>query len=368
MEAGIQLDIFIIIDVILLSMLLVVGIAIARLNNLFSVVMLFGVYSLLAAAWFVSLDAVDVAFTEAAVGAGIATVLMLGAMLLTSREADPTPPVRHWLSLLVVSCAGAALMYATLDMPVFGDPNSPANSYVRVEYMHRTITDISIPNVVTAILASFRGYDTFGEVVVVLVAGLGVMLILGIGATTRTRRGEVRENTDQEPALDTEPVAETSAVQTDEQTTACATENHHIVLQVVAKLLIPIIILYALYVHFHGDYGPGGGFQAGVIFASAVILYSLIFGMEETRRTLPPRLVQIGCSLGVLIYGGTGVVTMALGGKFLDYNVLSYNPVHGQHVGILLIELGVLVTVASVMLTIYYGFAGRYRELKDKSW
>ncbi|MCF6292028.1 MAG: Na(+)/H(+) antiporter subunit B [Robiginitomaculum sp.] len=355
------IDIFVIIDLILISMLLVVGISIVRLNNLFVIVMLYGVYSLLAATWFVSLDAVDVAFTEAAVGAGISTVLMLGAMLLTSREAKPTTPIRRWGSLLIVGVTGIALIYATFDMPAFGDPNSPANSYVGLMYLKATITDISIPNVVTAILASYRGFDTFGEVVVVLTAGLGVMLILGIDSR-RSRSGEVEDTGESAEDANEPPAVKETTKQIDAL-------NHHIVLQVVAKMLIPIIILYALYVHFHGDYGPGGGFQAGVIFASAIILYSLIFGMDQTRRAIPPKLVQFGSALGVLIYGGTGVITILMGGKFLDYNMLDQSDtIHAQHMGILMIEVGVLVTVASVMLSIYYGFAGRYRQLKDQNW
>jgi multicomponent Na+:H+ antiporter subunit B len=359
MEFDFSIDPFVVIDLIILSMLLVVGMALVRLNNLFAIVMLFGVYSLLAAIWFVSQDAVDVAFTEAAVGAGISTVLMLGAMLLTSRQAEPTKPLRRWTSLITVLATGFALLYATLDMPAFGDANSPANSYVGLLYMRHTITEIGMPNVVTAVLASYRGYDTFGETVVVLTAGLGVMLILGIGAV-RTRSGQ---KTEEETRREEQQAAQVESLQVQ------AVEDHHVVLQVIAKMLIPIIVLYALYVQFHGDFGPGGGFQAGVILASAVILYSLIFGMIETRRAIPPRLVQIGTAVGVLIYGGTGLVTMALGGKFLDYNVLSaHDPVHGQHLGIMFVEIGVLITVASVMLVIYYGFAGRYRELKDQDW
>ena len=147
--------------------------------------MLTGVYSLLSAAWFVSLDAVDVAFTEAAVGAGISTVLMLGAMLLTARESEPAGAKRHWAALAVVVAAGAALFFAIPDMPVYGDPNSPANSYVGMDYMTSTPNEIAVPNVVTAVLASYRGYDTFGETVVIFTAALGVMLLLGFGTGRR---------------------------------------------------------------------------------------------------------------------------------------------------------------------------------------
>jgi len=134
---------------------------------------------------------------------------------------------------------------------------------------------------------------------------------------------------------------------------------HHVVLRVVAKLLIPFILLFALYVQFHGDYGPGGGFQAGVIFASAFILYGLIFGLDAARKVAPPDVIRILIALGVLLYAGVGVASLLLGGNFLDYNVLADDPVQGQHLGILLIELGVGTTVAAVMITIFFYFAGR---------
>jgi len=137
----------------------------------------------------------------------------------------------------------------------------------------------------------------------------------------------------------------------------------HTILRVIAKTLIPLVLLFALYVQFHGDYGPGGGFQAGVIFAAGVILYALIFGLRAARRVFSPVLVQALMAVGVLIYAGTGVVTLLLGGAFLDYNVLdSHDPVHGQHLGLLLIELGVGITVFSVMLTVFYALAGRERR------
>ncbi len=177
-------------DYVLMAMLLAVGVAIVRVRNLFAVVMLMGVYSLLCAAWFVSLDAVDVAFTEAAVGAGISTVLMLAAMLLTARESEPTKPQRHWAALAVVVAAGAALLYAVPDMPVYGDAHSVANAYVGRDYLEQTPNDIAIPNVVTAVLASYRGFDTLGETMVIFTAGLGVMLLLGFGVRKRAPKGK----------------------------------------------------------------------------------------------------------------------------------------------------------------------------------
>jgi multicomponent Na+:H+ antiporter subunit B len=134
-----------------------------------------------------------------------------------------------------------------------------------------------------------------------------------------------------------------------------------VVLRVTAKLLIPFVLLFALYVQFHGDFGPGGGFQAGVILAAAVIFHALIFGLPTARRLVPEPVVEAMVALGVLLYAGVGLEGILLGGNFLDYFVLSHNPVSGQHLGIFLVELGVCVTVCGVMLMIFYLFAGRGR-------
>ena len=133
----------------------------------------------------------------------------------------------------------------------------------------------------------------------------------------------------------------------------------YLVLRVIVKLLVPQILLFALYVQFHGDFGPGGGFQAGVIFAAGIILYALISGLDTVRRVIPPTIVRVCMSLGVLLYAGVGVMTMFLGGAFLGYDVLAHVPVDGQHLGILLVELGVGLTVAGVMISIFYSIAGR---------
>lgn len=168
-------------NITLLTILFVVAIAIARLRSLFAIVMLSGIYSLVSATWFVALDAVDVAFTEAAVGAGISTALFLGAMVLTSRTAKAEKGAARIVPLLVVIATGAILIYATIDLPGFGDATSPANTGVGVEFIERTYPEIAIPNIVTAVLASYRGFDTLGEVGVVFAAGLAVSLLLGFG-------------------------------------------------------------------------------------------------------------------------------------------------------------------------------------------
>ena len=163
---------------ILLVFLSITVLAIIQLRDLFAVVMLFGIYSFLAAALFVTLDAVDVAFTEATVGAGIASFLMLGTLALTVRR-EKARPARALLPLLVVGVVGATLIYGTLDMPHFSDPQAPVHLNVAPHYLESTQEEIGIPNVVTAVLASYRGYDTLGEVIVIFTAGLGVLALLG---------------------------------------------------------------------------------------------------------------------------------------------------------------------------------------------
>jgi multicomponent Na+:H+ antiporter subunit B len=312
----------------LLGLLMITGFAIVRVKNLLAVAMLTSIYSLLSASLFVVLDAVDVALTEAAIGAGISTILLLGTIALTGEE-EKAPRHKPYLPLVVVLATGAALIYGTLDMPRYGDPSAPVHQHVAPTYLHDTPGEIGIPNVVTSVLASYRGYDTLGEVTVIFTAAVGVMSLLGY----RTHRRNI-----QMPGA-----------------------RKLVVLRVITKLFFPLILLFALYVLFHGDYGPGGGFQAGVIFATGFILYAMAYGLGNIQRIIPYSMLRVMMAAGVLIYAGVGIEAMLLGGKFLEYDVLASDPVRGQHLGIMLIESGVGITVASVVLIIYYGFVSRQR-------
>jgi len=138
--------------------------------------------------------------------------------------------------------------------------------------------------------------------------------------------------------------------------------SDQVILRVATKIIVPMILLFGLYTQFHGDFGPGGGFQAGVILAAAVILYALVFGMRRTQEVVPSWVARAAASIGILVYAGVGIAGILLGGRFLDYSVLAHDPEHGQHLGILLVELGVMTTVSGVMVTIFYFFAGRGRE------
>ncbi len=323
-----------------MTFLVCVAIAIVRVKDLFAVAMLAGIYGLLSASLFVSMDAVDVAFTEASVGAGISTLLMLTTIAITGRSEHP---VRHkpLLALAVVFITGVLLVYATLDMPSYGDVQSAANLHVVQRYINDSFLEIGVDNIVTSVLASYRGFDTFGEVVVIFTAGIGVLALLSF-----SRR----------PKDD----AEINSIND-------SMHEEYLIVRIVSKILIPFILLFALYVQFHGDFGPGGGFQAGVIFAAAIILYAMLFGMAVARRVINQSFVQLFAAVGVLLYGGVGVVSMLSGGNFLDYNVLSDDPVAGQHLGILLIELGVGIAVAMVVIIIFFNFAERIGLSRERN-
>lgn len=323
---------FVLINVTLLVILTATALAITRMRALYEATMLAALFSLVTASLFVLLDAPDVAFTEAAVGVGISTVLLLGVLALTRSREHVTPRRRRLPGLVVVLLAGGTLGYASQDLPEFGAADSPVHTHPMTDvYLHQSQDDIGIPNTVTSVLASYRGLDTLGELVVVFTAGIAVLALLG-------------------------PVARP------EQTRPPA--DFHLadyrVIRIVSGMLVPFILLFGLYVLFHGDFGPGGGFQAGVIFASGFVLYGLVFGLDRAQRVVPRAALRWLVSAGLLVYLGLGVATMLLGGGFLDYDALGpSDPAAAQHIGILLVEAAIGVTVAAVMTTVFFGFASR---------
>lgn len=313
------------------------------IRDLFAVIMLFGVYSLLSAGFFLNLDAPDVALTETAIGAGIAPILMLGTLALTRKKSETEPRAKKsihnkFLPLFVVTLTGAALVYATFDMPHFEDPQAPAHNHVAPRYIQDSAQETGIPNIVTSILASYRGFDTLGEVFVIFTAGIGVLALLGFLSDGSGRAYWQFADT--------------------------ASLRRHTILHVISKILVPLILLYALYVQFHGEYSPGGGFQAGVIFATAIILYTMIYGLQAAYKIISPKILYWTMASGVLLFAGTGTVSLFLGGNYLDYNVLAHESIHGQHIGIILVELGVGICVAAVMMSVFFNFAGRTTHLR----
>lgn len=322
---------------VLLGLLVCTALAIAYLRDLFAVVMLAGIYGLLSASLFVALDAVDVAFTEAAVGAGISPLLMLTTLAFTGRFEQANRRRFGLVSFGLVVIVGSLLILGSFDMPPFGSADAPAHQHVAPRYLNDSMDEIGIPNVVTSVLASYRAFDTLGEVAVIFAAGLGVLSLLMTAASAGAKPDE------EQPQM-----------------------NEHKILRVVSKVLIPPIMIFALYVQFHGEYGPGGGFQAGVIFAASIILYSMLFGLHLAKKVVNLTLLQIVAASGLLLYGTVGLLGILTGENYLSYNALAAHPVAGQHLGIIVIELGVGVTVASVMILIFFSFSGYIAERGGK--
>lgn len=326
------MPVFVLINTTLFVILVATAVAITRLRALYEAAMLAALFSLVSASLFVLLDAPDVAFTEAAVGAGISTVLFLTVLALTRSREAVTPRKRIWPGGAVALSTGATLLYASQDLPAFGAAHTPVQAHPVTEtYLQQSQADIGIPNTVTAVLASYRGYDTLGELIVIFTAGVAVLLLL-------TRTAPRREYAERKGLV----LAD------------------YRVLRVISKILMPFILLFAFYVLFHGEYGPGGGFQAGVIFTAGFVLYGLVFGLSGARRVLPQGVLSGLIPAGVLLFAGVGVATMLFGGAFLDYDAFNPDdPKAGQHLGILLVEIGVGVTVAAVMTAVFFSFAGR---------
>ncbi|MCW9016715.1 MAG: DUF4040 domain-containing protein [Kangiellaceae bacterium] len=322
----------IIFAVFLLSLLVITAIAIVRAKNLFVAVMLTAIFSLLMAANFFILDAADVALTEAAIGAGVTTVIFLGALSLTA-ENEKKVEVSRGLAMCVVAATTLVLIYATFDKPKLGDPEAPVHQHVAPWYLAETPNLIGIPNVVTAVLGSFRAYDTLGEVFVVFIACIGVLFLL-----SARNESDLRSHRTPPESIGL---------------------RHHLIPKVVGRLLFPFIILFGLYVQFHGEYGPGGGFQAGAIIATGIILFALLEGEKRALAAVPHSVMMGMIAGGAMLYTLVGVTSMFMGGNFLDYSVLSSDPVFGQQLGNLLIEAGVGITVCGALLTIFHAFAAR---------
>ena len=388
----------VIIDTILLLLVTITAVAIIEVRNLYASAMLTSVYSLLMALVWVNMHSMDVAFTEAAVGGGISTILLIGTLVHTAREEKLLKVRIHWKAAVVTALTGAALIYGTFDMPRFGDPKAPIHHYRVPEMMAQTVGFVNgtkgkqatpegfdarayrsfngavtkvpddpkdtawretsvlaqhgiivpevlgthpqhaeaghhlhppddfnghVPNSVTSLLAAYRGYDTMFETTVIFTAGVSLIMLL-----RRPRReGQAQKSA---PLLD------------------------QAILRVVGKMSIPFILLFGLYVITHGELGPGGGFQGGVVIACAFILYALIFGRPALYRVLPPPVIDMLTGLGVLVYSGTGAACLLLGGKFLDYSMLdTVSPGEGEALGMTLVEYGVGITVSMVMLNIF---------------
>jgi len=268
------------------------------------------------------------------------------------------------LGLIVVGLTGALLMYGTMDFPDWGDPNSPASVHLSNYYIEQAMHDTQVPNLVTAVLADYRGYDTMFETAVIFCAGLACFLLL---RDYRKKQQRYYIHT---------PTGILLHVKDSEKKINIGKEFAHIdrdyvppdlIIKTVCRIIIPMIQIYALYVVSHGDFSPGGGFQGGVIFGSSLILLAISYDLKTLVGRIKEKVLGILAAVGVLIYVGIAVFCMIMGGKFLDYSVLAplvWDPHHVRALGMLGVEIGVGIAVTAVMAILYINIVseGRHHE------
>ncbi|THB81738.1 MAG: Na(+)/H(+) antiporter subunit B [Desulfobacteraceae bacterium] len=269
--------------------------------------------------------------------------------------------------LVLFSIMGLLLAWGVLEFPGLGDPSSPASSHLSPYYIQHSLTDTAVPNMVTAVLADYRGYDTMFETIVIFTAAIVCIFLLrtfkppasryrmyrhmATGITLRIEKGgKTPDDSEHFERIDSVWVP------------------HDLVIRTTCRMVIPFIQVFALYVIAHGHHSPGGGFQGGVILGASVVLFAVCFDLRRTIRYLGEKMCALLCALGVLIYAGTGILCMGLQSNFLDYSALAglfgTDPVMARSHGILIVEIGVGMAVMAVMVMLYYNLAsaGRHDE------
>jgi multicomponent Na+:H+ antiporter subunit B len=327
-------------DFIILALLVPCALAAISLKDMLSAAVTFGTYSFLMCLLWTEMGAVDVAFTEAAVGAGVSTVLFIAAIYRSRREVVSRRLGRYLFKAMGLLCAGvigAILLWAESDFPSWAAPDIPPSEHVSPYYITHTLEDTSVPNIVTSVLADYRGFDTMFETAVIFAAGMAVIAIL------RRGRRQAREPEENGPA------------------------HQSLIIQTVSRMLVPFMQLFALYVVAHGHHSPGGGFQGGVILGASFILLALSYDLDRMLKRLGERWNLLWANLGVVIYAGIGSLAVLLGANFLDYSALSRilpatGPIEARSHGMLGVEIGVAITVMAIMVAIYANIAshGKY--------
>jgi multicomponent Na+:H+ antiporter subunit B len=261
------------------------------------------------------------------------------------------------IGFMIVALLGGLLIYGTVDFPSFADPLSPASTHVSPYYIENALEDAHVVNVVTAVLADYRGFDTMFETAVIFCAGIACILLLraapGKRPESRLYRHIATGITIRIEEGGKVPVGSREFERIDSQWVP-----YDVIIKTACRLVIPFIQLFALYVIAHGHYSPGGGFQGGVIYGAAIILFALSSDLRSTLEIIGEKMTVLFASTGVLIYAGTGLLCILLGGHYLNYSylagILNVDPVMARSHGILIVEVGVGLAVMAVMVSMYY--------------
>lgn len=257
------------------------------------------------------------------------------------------------IGFVIVCLTGALLLYGTGEFPDWGDPHSPASTHLSNHYIEQAVEETKVPNLVTAVLADYRGFDTMFETAVVFCAGIACFLLL---RNFKEEKERYYRHT---------PTGVILHVKDSQKKLTVGKEFEHmdkdwvpsdLIIKTICRILIPFIQIYALYVVAHGDFSPGGGFQGGVIFGSSLILLAISYDLKILLKRVTEKVLGIYAALGVLIYVGIAAICMPMGGNFLDYAVLApfvWDPHHVRALGMLGVEIGVGIAVTAVMAIIY---------------
>ena len=269
--------------------------------------------------------------------------------------------------IIIFIIMGALLFYGILDFPEWGDPSSPAASHLSPYFIEHSLADTSVPNMVTAVLADYRGVDTLFETIVIFAAGLVCMFLL--------RNFEIKS-----PSSRIYRHIPTGITLRVEKSRKVVKDSPHfeqidsvwipydLIVRTTCRMIIPFIQLFALYVIAHGHHSPGGGFQGGVVLGASFVLFAVGFNLRQALRQISEKTTILFCALGAMIYAGTGVLCMAFQSNFLDYSALAAmlktDPVTARSHGILIIEIGVGIAVMATMVLLYQNLAsaGKHDE------
>jgi multicomponent Na+:H+ antiporter subunit B len=269
--------------------------------------------------------------------------------------------------LVLAVFLGGLLIYCSFEFPLWGDPHAPASTHVSPYYIENTLKDTSVPNIVTAVLADYRGYDTMFETIVIFTAGIACLFLL---RTYKTVEPDIRlyRHIPTGITLRIEKGGKFPGDSRYFERLDSAWVPYDLIVKTTCRLVIPFIQIFALYVIAHGHYSPGGGFQGGVIMGASLVLFAIAFNLRAAIRRMSERVIMLLAALGVGIYAGVGILCMLLEKNYLDYSALAtffaFDPVNARSHGILMVEIGVGIVVMAVMVLLYYilASAGKHDE------
>lgn len=321
-------------------LLIVISIKIIIAKDLLEAVIYTSAFSLLIGISYLIMDAPDVAMTETALGACFSTCVYLGLLRKLPSNLKDIQRTRVIQASIICLLFIITLTYMGMELYNYGEVSTPLQTHISKYYIENTAQDIGIPSLVAAILASYRGYDTLGETSVILIAGISVLLILSkkFEVDSRFRGNDMEGGNDIEKSTN-------SAILYNKKSISYLT-----------SFIIPYIILYSLYILLNGESSPGGGFQAGVIFASSLIGYDLVYGNQKLQRYFSVNTMIFIAVLGIMIYGFVGTISLFFNDNYLNYYSLSNSiddKLTAQHIAIFIVEVGIGLTVSSAMYLIY---------------